>query len=460
MIRRGIAAGAGALALVAATTGSAMALPATAPTGGPMIHQAHNTLLHGLTWLSTGYRATVPTTADCIAQNGVACYSPNQFETAYDMKRLYAAGDSGQGETIVLFDAYGSPTIAADLKTFDQQTGLPAPPSFKIMAPVGKIPPFDPTNATMVNWGVEASLDVEYSHAMAPKANIVLVETPVAETEGVTGMPQLMQAENIMVNRGIGDVFSQSFGATEETFYTPNLMKLRYAFENAAKHGVTVLASAGDTGSANYKLDGTDVFRYPTVGWPSSDPLVTSVGGTQLHLTQKGTRTAPDNVWNDIPIGIDAAGGGGASHVFARPSYQQGVITAAGAYRAMPDISLSAAVNGGALVYMSFGGLPGPGFYIVGGTSEASPLFSGVVAIADQIAGHRLGQVNTRMYAMRNMAGSGIVDVTLGNNTFIQLNSSGKPAFTVPGWQAGRGYDMASGLGTVDGYVFAHALAH
>jgi subtilase family serine protease len=452
--------GAGAVALVAATTGSAMAQPAAGPSGGPAIHQAHNALLHGLTWLSTGYRATVPTTKQCIQNAGVACYSPNQLETAYDMKRLYAAGDSGQGETIVLFDSYGSPTIAADLKTFDQQTGLPAPPSFKVMAPVGKIPPFDPNNGTMVNWAVEATLDVEYSHAMAPKANIVLVESPVAETEGVTGMPELMRAENIMIDRGIGDVFSQSFGATEETFYKPTLMKLRYAFENAAKHRVTVLASSGDTGSANYKLNGTDVFRYPTVGWPSSDPLVTSVGGTQLHLNQQGVRTAPDNVWNDIPIGIDAAGGGGPSHVFARPGYQMGVTTASGAYRATPDISLSAAVNGGALVYMSFGGLPGPGFYIVGGTSEASPLLSGVVAIADQIAGHRLGLINTRMYAMRRMPGSGIVDITRGNNTFVQLNpTTGKPEFTVPGWQAGPGYDMASGLGTVDGYVFAHALA-
>ena len=457
MIRRVLAAAGGALALSAVTAGSALAQPAAAP-GFSNAQMNAGSTTHGLTWEFSGQALAPPTTASCLKQLGIACYSPNQFETAYDMRRLYAAGDSGQGRTIVLFDAYGSPTISADLKTFDQQFHLPAPPSLKVMQPVGAVPPFDGSNATMVNWAFESTLDVEYAHAMAPKANLVLVETPVAETEGITGMPQLMAAENIMVNRGIGDVFSQSFGATEETFNKTTLMNLRYAFENAYRHHVSVLASAGDTGSANYKLDGVNLFRYPTVGWPSSDPLVTSVGGTQLHLNAAGDRTAPDNVWNDIPIGIDAAGGGGPSHVFARPAYQMGLTTASGTARATPDISMSAAVNGGALVYLSFPGLPA-GFYIVGGTSEASPLFSGVVAIADQIAGHRIGLVNTRMYAMRSMPGSGIVDVTLGNNTFTLTNSKGQPVFTVPGWQAARGYDMASGLGTVDGYVFAHSLA-
>ena len=86
------------------------------------------------------------------------------------------------------------------------------------MQPDGPVPAFDPTNATMVNWGVETSLDVEMAHLMAPKANLVLAETPVAETEGTVGFPQIVKAENKLINAGVGDVFSQSFGATEETF--------------------------------------------------------------------------------------------------------------------------------------------------------------------------------------------------------------------------------------------------
>ena len=104
------------------------------------------------------------------------------------------------------------------------------------------------------------------------------------------------------------------------------------------------------------------------------------------------------------------------------------------------------------LVCLTFPGLD-PGFYVVGGTSEASPLFSGVVAIADQIAGHRLGWINPRLYAIGTNANQGIVDVTIGNNTFTLLHDDGNPVFTVPGFQAVRGYDMASGLGTVEIWV-------
>ena len=121
----------------------------------------------------------------------------------------------------MLVDSFGSPTIKSDLSTFDQAYGLPAPPSFKIIQPAGKVPPFNPNNSGQVNWGVETSLDVEYSHAMAPGANILLVETPVNETEGVQGFPQMMNAESYVINHHLGDVISQSFAATEETFPSP-----------------------------------------------------------------------------------------------------------------------------------------------------------------------------------------------------------------------------------------------
>ena len=118
----------------------------------------------------------------------------------------------------MIVDSYGSPTIQSDLATFDAQFGLPAPPSFKIIQPAGAVPPYDPNDSTMIGWAGETTLDVEWSHSIAPGANILLVETPVAETEGVAGFPQIVKAENYVINHHLGQVISQSFDATEETF--------------------------------------------------------------------------------------------------------------------------------------------------------------------------------------------------------------------------------------------------
>ena len=400
-----------------------------------------------------------PTTADCQANIGISCYGPTQLQTAYDLTPLYAKGLTGKGKTIVIVDSFGSPTIAQDVHQFDSDFGLPDPPSLKVIQPAGAVPPFDGTNDDMTGWAFETTLDVEYAHAIAPGANILLVETPVAETEGVTGFPEIVKAENYVIDHNLGDVITQSFGATEETFPSKGaIFGLRSAFQNALLHGVTVLGSSGDTGSTDYELNLVDLYDHQVNSWPSSDPLVTSVGGTQLHLDAAGNRLAPDNVWNDIAEGIDAGGGGGPSHVFPRPPFQLGTRTGSGFARATPDIRLSAAVDGGVLVYLGFPGLD-PGYYVVGGTSEASPLFSGIVAIADQIAGHRLGWINPKLYAIGTRASKGVVDVTIGDNTFTLLDDNGDPVFTVPGFKAGPGYDMASGLGTVDALRFTHALA-
>jgi subtilase family serine protease len=313
----------------------------------------------------------------------------------------------------------------------------------------------------MVGWAEETTLDVEYAHSIAPDAKIVLAETAVAETEGVTGLPEMMNAEQSLINSGVGDVISQSFGATENTFpgfgsgnYS-SLLDLRYAYKDALAHHVTVLAASGDAGATDYEADGATLYPYRVNSWPSSDPLVTSVGGSQLYLDNTGNRVQPDSVWND---GY-GAGGGGVSAVFSRPLYQAGVGSVVGRHRGTPDISMSAAVNGGAWVYMSFAGIesPGvsdPGWYIFGGTSEATPIFSGIVALADQVAGHRLGLINPALYALGQASGhgagnTGLVDITAGNNSFAG----------VTGYDAGPGYDLASGWGTIDAAKFVPALA-
>ncbi|HUJ65215.1 MAG TPA: hypothetical protein VLX59_06745, partial [Acidimicrobiales bacterium] len=134
-------------------------------------------------------------TTQCEALFSVACYEPAQIQSAYEEKSLFARGVTGRGQTIAIVDAFGSPTIAADLATFDAAFNLPPPPSLRIIQPAGPVPAFQADN-TMVAWASETTLDVEWAHVMAPGANILLVETPVAETEGTTGFPQIVQAEN------------------------------------------------------------------------------------------------------------------------------------------------------------------------------------------------------------------------------------------------------------------------
>jgi len=317
--------------------------------------------------------ATQPLTqSQCVAIFTEPCYLPAQIQTAYNEQPLFNSGITGAGQTIVIVDSFGSPTIKSDLATFDSQFNLPAPPSFRIIQPAGKVPAYNPNNSDMVGWAGETTLDVEWSHTIAPGANILLVETPVSETEGTAGFPQIVKAENYVIDHHLGDVITQSFGATEQTFTSQQqLLSQRSAYFNALAHNVSVLASSGDTGAANYEFDGTDLYPFPTVGWPASDPLVTGVGGLQLHLDQNGFRTAPDNVWND-PASIcsqPCAGSGGLSSVFDRPFFQDRVARVVGRDRGVPDVSLNAAVSSAVNVWMSFDGLTG-GFYQIAGAAH------------------------------------------------------------------------------------------
>jgi subtilase family serine protease len=410
-----------------------------------------------------------PTTAECETAYQIACYEPGQIQTAYNLAPLFKHGITGKGQTIVIVDSFGSPTIRHDLQVFDKTFGLPAPPSLKVIQPAGTVPAYDPNNADMVGWAGETTLDVQYAHTMAPGANILLVETPVSETEGVTGFPQIVKAENYVVNHHLGSVISQSFGATEQTFPDKaTLESLRSAFENAAAHHVTVTAATGDSGAADVGLDETTYYLHPVVGWPPSDPLVTAVGGTQLHLNAAGQKTSPDTVWNDTYnkatqeyIFGDAgpnplAGNGGKSIFFSRPWYQDSVKNVVGNSRGLPDISMSGACNGAVDTYNSYGGIPA-GWYPTCGTSEATPIFSGVVALADQVAGHPLGLINPALYKLSAEHAPGIVDVTSGNTT-VSFTQNGK-LYTVKGASARPGYDLASGVGTINGAYFVPELA-
>ena len=130
-----------------------------------------------------------PTTAQCENAIGIACYNAAQFEHAYGTDQLYPQGINGAGQTIVIVDSYGSPTVKPDLQVYDRENGLPKPPSFKIITPAGTPPKYNPNDPTAGGWAFETTLDVDMAHAMAPGANILLVETPVAETDRRHGLP-------------------------------------------------------------------------------------------------------------------------------------------------------------------------------------------------------------------------------------------------------------------------------
>jgi subtilase family serine protease len=412
-------------------------------------------------------RAGMPTTAFCEKHFKIACYQPRQIEQAYHLPALYRRGITGRGQTIIIVDSYGSPTVAHDLGVFDRAAHLPAPPSLRIIQPAGKVAPYKP-NSNRVGWAGETELDVEYSHAIAPGANILLVETPTSENEGTTGFPQIEKAEKYVIAHHMGGVISQSFSATEQSFATPKrLLRLRGAYIAAARAGVTVLAASGDSGAADTEYNGSTYYLHPVTSWPDSDPLVTGVGGTQLHL--KGSpRAGRATVWNDTYSratneyifgnkGPDPdAGGGGKSVIFGRPRYQDGVASVVGDQRGVPDISMSGACNGAADMYQSFKGQPA-GWYPTCGTSEATPEFAGIMALVDQVAGHPVGLVNPFLYKLSARKAPGIVDIVRGNNTVTFYQ--GKKWHTVHGFAARPGYDLASGVGSVNARWFVPEVA-
>jgi len=432
---------------------------------------------------------TPPTEAQCMAV-GRRCFGPQAIRAAYNLPPLYAEGFDGTGTTIAIVDSYGSDTMAHDLHVFDQAFGLPpmcgeegvtctaGMPTFSTFhfqgSPATKSQPGNGTHQEDKSaWALEVALDVETAHAIAPGANILLVSTPTAETLGVQGFPDMMNAEQYVIDHGMADVISQSFASAEDAFGSfRSLENLRHAFESAAEQGVTVLGSSGDSGSANVKKtpvggpNANQGIAEPSVEWPASDPLVTGVGGTYLCTDPNATSArVVDSV--DPPAkcqafpGVAEVGwtfsGGGFSHVFDRPAYQDTLpagSTPIGANRGVPDIGLQASAGTGALVYLSLppdgqsglicpGGQPcSTGWYDIGGTSLSCPQWAGLVAIADQLHGGRLGLINPALYAIAADPGryaADYYDVTTGNNTTDP---------SVPGYPATPGWDPITGLGT------------
>jgi subtilase family serine protease len=389
------------------------------------------------------------------------CYDPYQMRHAYNVDTLINSGFNGTGKTIVIIDAFQHPNIVNQLSFYNSFYGLPqmnagpGTPTFTQVAPDG----LGPYN---IGWAEEISLDVEWAHAIAPGANIVL------ELGKDNSDAALISALNDAIDNNRGDVISMSFGESDTCLGPELTAAWHQAFVNATKKGITLFASAGDQGAAQPSCDGNSWIL--SASSPASDPLVTGVGGTELHAADyclvalgcdPNTNPAPGTYlseigWNEGPpfgdfqslFSSTEAGGGGYSTVWGEPAYQQGTIHG-GKQRGVPDVSYNGAILHGVLTYLNMPGVA-VGFYRFGGTSAGSPQWAALTAIADQQAGSDYGFINAALYKIGQNApkyANTFHDITSGTNSALEFDSLGNPV-TIIGYDAGTGWDAFTGLGS------------
>ncbi|HXB04792.1 MAG TPA: S53 family peptidase [Candidatus Angelobacter sp.] len=362
------------------------------------------------------------------------CYGPDQIRSAYNIQSVLDAGFTGAGSTIVIIDAFQSPTLQTDLAAFDKLWNLKAPPGLNVIAPwspTNTPTPFNPLDGSQVSWSAEISVDVEWAHAIAPDATIDLVLAQTAQD------PDMLSVTQYAVDHNLGDVISQSFGEAESCA-DPKLIQQEHAiFGEAVDKGITLLAAAGDQGAAQPTCDGSSFSA--SASTPASDPNVTAIGGTRLTTSGTDGTYGSESAWT-TRLG---ATGGGFSTIYRRPGFQA-PFQDNNKQRGIPDVAINGdALNSGVIVV--WGGKA----MRFGGTSAGSPQWAGIVALADQMGGHRLGDINKSLYHIgkSDAYGTAFHDVTAGDNSCMAIACKG---VAVQGFPATPGWDAATGLGTPD----------
>jgi len=367
----------------------------------------------------------------------------------YGIGPLWKKGIDGAGTTVAVIEGWNFPGINAQVAQFDKQFGLPNP-QISTIYPAGKLPKKCPPGMVKLGsygscsaWQGELALDVISAHLMAPYAKIVISATP-ADTEVTddaafqVAMPEIMKAleyiaahhvaSSMSISDGNGES-SYGFGAEQVTAQNPGELA-------AAAAGIPVLVATGDCGVvqnlpvANSQCSNASA-QPDTAAWDDS-PWITAVGGSVPNISKAGVKVGSDPVWN---VGGFFSEGAGYSSIYSRPGYQDPVagITRS-PMRSVPDITMDAQ----------------------DGTSEAAPLLNGVLALATQLNhGHNLGPINPALYAMGPRgAAAGLADVLHGNDSVIR---GGKTV--VQGFTAAKGFDVATGWGTVNGLFPASLVA-
>jgi subtilase family serine protease len=436
-----------AVGTFAAATAAAAATAGMALAAGP---HPYSIVVEKAEVLSQGAGAAQPATTarfGCelrpYAGPRLFCYGPGAIRKAYGIDSFLARGIDGTGQTIVIVDAYGSPTLESDLATFDAVFGLPPPPSLTQIHMPGSTP-FDYADGNQIGWAEESSLDVQWAHAIAPGAKIILLAAKTNNDD------DLLVAQNYAIEHELGSIISESFGEPEadllqDSAGRQSLDDQEDSYKTARDAGISVIVSAGDDGSSANLNGGTTWFL--GADYPASSPNVTSVGGTNLFFGT-ATNANPNGSYQEEVVWNDGygAGGGGISGHFSTPGYERKALPAAtlralGGHRGYPDVAYNGGVVGGVLAYLGFlDAAYGPGFngfYIFGGTSAGAPQWAGLTAVANQARSQPLGFLNPRLY---KIAGKGGHDVVYGDNGFNG----------VPGYPATVGWDLSTGWGTPD----------
>ncbi|WP_299495360.1 S53 family peptidase [uncultured Shewanella sp.] len=401
------------------------------------------------------------------------CYTPQDIHDAYQLNALYDMGLTGEGGQIVIIDSFGSPTAKEDLLMF-HDTFFPEQlfPTFQALFPFG-----EPNNDD--SWEIEVSLDIQWAHAIAPRANIDLIVLP--------------DEENIYTEEAIayiveeypaGTIVSMSFGDIESNYTALEIENLEEAFQAGVMKGITFFASTGDIGSSNG-------FSEKTVSYPASSPFVTAVGGTFLQYgwSRSPTSNKPylnsgdrnpnyfninpiltrlETVWNEPWVASST--GGGSSILFDIPKWQASVketiYTNSGNGRGIPDLAWNAAVNGAGLIYTD--GVWG----IEGGTSASVPQVAAFFVLINQYLAEQgmgyIGHLNPLLYQINdNTAYNDILPLSQGtvlageqqnNQTFTYLDDGTVVYGDVPGYPTTVGWDMTTGFGSPRGKHFLNAL--
>jgi subtilase family serine protease len=361
----------------------------------------------------------------------------------YQIGQLWRRGIDGAGTTVAVIEGWNYPGIAARVHAFDRAYDLPDP-QIRTVYPVG-LPSTCPPGMVRLGsygscsaWAGELTLDVDSVHLIAPYARILIVVAP-ADTEitddaaSQVAPPEMMKAVEYVAQRHLANVISISDGTGESSYShgPPEIIAQVPGELAAAAAGIPLLVGTGDCGVvqnlpvANGQCEDTTTFP-DTAAWDDS-PWVTAVGGTVPDIGSTGQRLAADQLWMAGRFGSAA----GYSKVFTRPAYQDRVNH--NPMRSVPDLVMDARL----------------------GTSEATPLLAGVLALATQLNGANVGPINPALYGVLGPRGAkaGIVDVTSGNDSVTLPDGK-----HVRGFTAGPGFDVASGWGTINAAVFVPSL--
>jgi subtilase family serine protease len=406
---------------------------------------------------------------DCLVPAPATCYAPDQFRVAYGIQPLLNSGIDGRGETVTILSSpavLAGPTAATvpratagphplqnlaratdirqDLAAFDKEFRLPAAPIQVVNSLARAASPWQAA--------AQAVSDVEIVHAIAPAAALRVVLLPASAADSPAKATADMLAGLRLAVSGT-DVASIDWSLGEHFFTKAQVAQMHSILLGAQAHHVTVVAASGDNGGfSDTPWNETPVAE---VSLPASDPLVLAVGGTSLTVNPATGDYMTETAWDGYGgfSESNGASGGGFSHLYARPAYQDGV-PGISAKRGVPDVAADAGQQDNMSIVMTAGDKAA--ITSASGTEAAAPLWAGLIALADQDAQHALGFVNPAIYSIGRGSGyhRAFHDITTGSN----IQSMPYPAGTA-GYPTRPGWDPVTGWGSPNAQVLVPLLA-